>query len=55
MFTNSVSNIRCSLPMAPFHQLLIYMVSKKQPGKAEQSTMANGGNEHAQLAIKQEQ
>ena len=36
-----------SPPLAPFHQLWICMVSKKHSGKADQSTLASGGTEHA--------
>ena len=32
---------------APFHQSWIYMVGKKHFGKADQSTLASGGSEHA--------
>ena len=30
-----------------FHQSRIYMVGKKHSGKADQSTLASGGSEHA--------
>ena len=33
--------------LAPFHQLWIYTVAKKHLGKADQSTLASGGSEHA--------
>ena len=36
-----------SPPLAPFHQSWIYMVDKKPSGKADQSTLASGGSEHA--------
>ena len=32
--------------LAPFHQLWIYMVSKKYSGKVDQSTLASGGSEY---------
>ena len=31
----------------PFHQLWIYIVSKKHSGKADQLTLASGGTKHA--------
>ena len=31
----------------PFHQLWIYMISKKHSGEADQSTLANGDSEYA--------
>ena len=34
-------------PFVPFHQSRIYMVDKKHSGKANQSTLASGGSEHA--------
>ena len=48
------NHIRCpqptwSPPLTPFHQLYIYMVGKKHSGKADQSTLASGRNEHALL------
>ena len=36
-----------SPPIAPFHQLWIYMVGKKYSGKADQSSLASGGSKHA--------
>ena len=36
-----------SPPLAPFHQSWVYMVGKKHSGKADQSTLASGGSEHA--------
>ena len=50
--TDSGSHIKSpqptwSPPLAPFHQSWIYMVSKKHSGKADQSTLASGGSEHA--------
>ena len=52
--TDSGSHIRYpqpswSPPLAPFHQSWIYMVGKRHSGKADQSTLASGGSEHAQL------
>ena len=51
--TDNGSHIRSPQPnwrpsLVPFHQLWIYMVSKKHPGKADQSTLASGGSGHAQ-------
>ena len=34
-------------PFVPFHQSWIYMVGKRHSGKADQSTLASGGSEHA--------
>ena len=50
--TDSGSHIRSpqptwSPPLVPFHQLWIYMVGKKHSRKADQSTLAIGGSEHA--------
>ena len=50
--TGSGSHIRStqpnwSPPLALFHQSWIYMVTKKYSGKADQSTLASGGSEHA--------
>ena len=50
--TDSGSHIRSpqptwSPPLAPFHQSWIYMVGKRHSGKADQSTLASGGSEHA--------
>ena len=50
--TDSGSHIRSpqptwSPPLAPFHQSWIYIVGKKHSGKADQSTLASGGSEHA--------
>ena len=50
--TDSGSHIRSPQPtwwppLAPFHQSWIYMVGKKHSGKADQSTLASGGSEHA--------
>ena len=50
--TDSGSHIRSPQPtwwppLAPFHQSWIYMVGKKHSGKADQSTLASGGIEHA--------
>ena len=50
--TDSGSHVRSpqpnwSPPLASFHQSWIYMVGKKHSGKAEQSTIASGGSEHA--------
>ena len=36
-------------PLVPFHQSWIYMVGRKHSGKADQSTLASGGSEHAWL------
>ena len=36
-----------SSPLAPFHQSWIYMVGKRQSGKADQLTVASGGRTHA--------
>ena len=36
-----------ALLLAPFHQSWIYTVGKKHLGKADQSTLASGGSEHA--------
>ena len=36
-----------SPPLALFHQSWIYMVGKKHLAKADQSTLASGGSEHA--------
>ena len=36
-----------SPPLVLFHQSWIYMVSKKHCGKANHSTLASGGSEHA--------
>ena len=52
--TDSGSHIRSllanwSLPLALFHELWICIVSKQHSGKADQSTLASGGGEHAQL------
>ena len=52
MCTDSGSHIRCpqptwSPPLVPFHQSWVYMVGKKRSGKADQSTLASGGSEHA--------
>ena len=52
MCTDSGSHIRSpqptwSPPLALFHQSWIYMVGKKHSGKADQSTLASGGSEHA--------
>ena len=52
MCTDSGSHIRSpkpswSPPLAPFHQSWIYMVGKKHSGKADKSTLATGGSEHA--------
>ena len=54
MCTDSGSHIRsllpnCILPLAPFHQSRIYMACKKHFRKADQSTLASGGSEHAWL------
>ena len=50
--TDSGSHIRSPQPtwspsLAPFRQSWIYMVGKKHSGKADQSTLASGGSEHA--------
>ena len=50
--TDSGSHVRSQQPtwwppLAPFHQSWIYMVGKKHSGKADQSTLASGGTEHA--------
>ena len=52
--TDSGSHIRSTLPnwsppLAPFHQLQIYMAGKKHPEKADQSTLASGGSKYTQL------
>ena len=49
--TNSGSLVRSPLPnwsppLVPFHQLWVYMISKRHSGKADQSTLASGGSEH---------
>ena len=36
-------------PLAPFHQLYIYMVGKKHSGKVDQLTLASEGSEQVQL------
>ena len=53
-WTNIGSHIRSLLPnrsrlLVPLHQTWIYMVGKKLSGKADLSTLASGGSEHAQL------
>ena len=54
MCADSGSHIRSPLPLpplVPFHHSWIYIVGKKHSGKADQSTLASGGSEHAQLFI----
>ena len=51
-YTDGGSHIRSlqsdwSSPLAPFNQSWIYMVDKKHSGKVDQSTLSNGGSEHA--------
>ena len=52
IFHYSGSDIRSPLPswsrpLAPFHQLWIYIVRRKHSGEANQLTLASGVSEHA--------